>query len=509
MALISSAPPTPAASAGRSKDNAVLTQRLRHASIRTWHIILTLALMGCDALAINASFGLVYLLNIEHIINSGMQLPDNPLHILLFVFLANSAFILAFSVSGLYHLRRGASRIDEAYKVFTAISLAIVLVLVLSTILSEAGYEQVPWTGAILAFGWTAAIVMTITLRLLHRSLVFALRSRGIDARRALIVGAREQGLAVWRTIRNTPELGYQVQGFLSDIHPVATIIDGLPVLGRTDQLKRVVRITQVDEVLVALSKRSHEELMRIVTLAEDELVSIKIYPDMFHLITNNEVSIGDLNGLPLISVKNAALDNPMNRLLKRILDLAFSIIILVLTSPLMLLLALLVKLDSPGPAFFLQERVGMDGKPFAMIKFRTMRTDAESTGPGWTVANDPRVTRLGQFLRRYSLDELPQFINVLLGEMSIVGPRPEQPKWVEHFSQQIPRYMRRHKEKSGITGWAQINGLRGDTSIEERTRYDCIISKTGHYCSILRLLYALLLIHLRENKTTHIDSCA
>jgi exopolysaccharide biosynthesis polyprenyl glycosylphosphotransferase len=137
-----------------------------------------------------------------------------------------------------------------------------------------------------------------------------------------------------------------------------------------------------------------------------------------------------------------------------------------------LLLIALLIKLDSPGPVFFLQERVGMDNRPFYMIKFRTMRIDAEQYRT-WTTPDDPRVTRLGRFLRRYSLDELPQFINVVLGEMSVVGPRPEQPRWVEHFQQQIPRYMRRHKEKAGITGWAQINGLRGDTSIEERTRYD------------------------------------
>jgi exopolysaccharide biosynthesis polyprenyl glycosylphosphotransferase len=170
--------------------------------------------------------------------------------------------------------------------------------------------------------------------------------------------------------------------------------------------------------------------------------------------------------------VRNAALENPWNQALKRTLDVVFSGLVLVLLSPMLLLLALLIKLDSPGPVFFLQQRVGMDSKPFYVIKFRTMRSDAEQHST-WTVAGDPRVTRLGKFLRRYSLDELPQFINVLIGEMSVVGPRPEQPRWVEHFRQQIPRYMRRHKEKAGITGWAQIHGLRGDTSIEERTRYD------------------------------------
>jgi Undecaprenyl-phosphate glucose phosphotransferase len=298
------------------------------------------------------------------------------------------------------------------------------------------------------------------------------LRSQGIDTRRALIVGASKPGLAVWHTIRRSPELGYRVQGFLSDRHPIGAVVEGLPVLGRIYQIDRVVRATRADEVLLAISQRSEEDLLDIVALAEDEAVSIKVYPDTFQLITNNEISIGELSGLPLVSVRNAALDNPWNQLLKRCLDIVLSSVILICLSPLLLLVAALIKLDSPGPVFFLQERVGMDNKPFYMIKFRTMRTDAEQQST-WTTANDPRVTRLGRLLRRYSVDELPQFINVLIGEMSIVGPRPEQPRWVEHFSQQIPRYMRRHKEKAGVTGWAQINGLRGDTSIEERTRYD------------------------------------
>jgi Undecaprenyl-phosphate glucose phosphotransferase len=442
-------------------------------SKRFWQVLLTLGLILCDVLAVNVAFGGVYLVNIEQIEAAGLLIPDDSLAVLLFIVLGNIAFMVAFVASGLYNLRRAASRVDEAYKVFTAISLSTVLCFVINTILVQVGSEIVPWTASVLALGWLIAILSTITLRSAHRSFVFWLRSFGIDTRRVIIVGTCNAALTVWRTIRRTPELGYHVQGFVSDAHPVATIIEGLPVLGRTDQMTRVVRATQAEEILVALSQRSADDLIDIVTQAEDESVSIKVYPDTFQLITNNEVSIGDLNGLPLVSLKNAALDNRWNRMLKRVLDLVVASIILVCASPLILFIALLIKLGSPGPVFFLQERVGLDGKPFFMIKFRTMRTDAEAQGPGWTVANDPRVTRVGRFLRRYSLDEVPQFINVLTGEMSIVGPRPEQPKWVERFRQEIPRYMRRHREKAGITGWAQINGLRGDTSIEERTRYD------------------------------------
>jgi len=154
-------------------------------------------------------------------------------------------------------------------------------------------------------------------------------------------------------------------------------------------------------------------------------------------------------------------------------MDIVGSTIGLILLSPFLLLVAILIKLDSPGPAFFVQERMGLDAKQFQVFKFRSMRTDAEANGPGWTVKDDPRVTRLGRFMRRFSVDEFPQFINVLLGDMSLVGPRPEQPAFVRQFQQQIPRYMERHREKAGITGWAQVNGLRGDTSITERTKYD------------------------------------
>jgi Undecaprenyl-phosphate glucose phosphotransferase len=434
--------------------------------------LLRTSLVLCDLLAINAAFIGVYIQNIDAMSAAGLLLPSDPQVAVRFLMLFNISALAVFTLNGLYEMRRGASRVDEAFKVFTAVSLTTVIALITNTLLPELGADDLPWSRDVLAWSWLIALIGCVALRVVHRWVVFWLRRRGIDTRRVLIVGVREPGLLVWQTIRRRPELGYKVQGFLSDSATTGEIVAGLPVLGRTAQLSRVVRATQADEVIIALSGRSSQNLLDIISLAEDESVAIKVYPDTFQLITNNDVSIGDLSDLPLVSVKNAALDNPWNRTLKRSLDVAISTVLLLVAAPLMLLIAAAIRIESRGPVFFLQERVGMDVQPFWMIKFRTMRVDAEMLGT-WTTPNDPRVTRVGRLLRSTSLDELPQLINVLIGEMSLVGPRPEQPRWAEQFSLEIPRYMRRHKEKAGLTGWAQVNGLRGDTSIEDRTRYD------------------------------------
>jgi Undecaprenyl-phosphate glucose phosphotransferase len=458
LAAISSVPRQPARSASR-----------RWQRRRLLKLLLGLVLIACDALAVNGAFLGMYAWRASRGDLSEWTLPD-PGTRTLFVVLFNLAFAVAFWSSGLYTLKRGSSRVDELYRVFSAVSIGTFAAFAINTLLLQFGRVPIPWTAQILVLGWLVALLGVVVLRLLYRALIYTLRQRGYDTRKALIVGARDPGRSVWQRIRNSRGLGYQVQGFLSDSVAVGEVVDGLPVLGRTQHLSRVIRATGADEVLIALSARSTTEVLDIVALAEDEEVEVKIYPDAFQIITN-EVSIGDIGGLPLISVRNVALDNPWNRALKRSLDLLVATALLIVASPLMLLIALLVRLDSPGPVFFVQQRVGLDGRPFLMIKFRSMR--AEFTGQGWTRPDDERRTRLGAFLRRYSLDELPQFINVVLGDMSVVGPRPEQPAYVEQFRQKIPRYMRRHKEKAGITGWAQVNGLRGDTSIEERTRYD------------------------------------
>ena len=223
--------------------------------------------------------------------------------------------------------------------------------------------------------------------------------------------------------------------------------------------------------MIIALPEASHQETLGIIALCDRSNISVKVFPDVFQFIAG-QVGIDDLGGLPLLSVRDVALRG-WKLSFKRAMDVVGSAMLLVLMSPFLLLVAILVKLDSPGSVFYVQERMGLDARPFPMLKFRSMRQDAEQNGPGWTTPNDPRRTRLGALIRRINIDELPQLINVLVGDMSLVGPRPERPPFVEQFRQSIPRYMDRHREKAGITGWAQVNGLRGDTSIAERTKYD------------------------------------
>jgi Undecaprenyl-phosphate glucose phosphotransferase len=270
--------------------------------------------------------------------------------------------------------------------------------------------------------------------------------------------------------VQYTPNLGYSVVGFV-DSNLGAKTVMGLPVLGAIEDLPCIIEKQEIREVIIGLPEATPEELVGIVSRCEREKVSIRVFPDVFQIMAS-EVTISDLGGLPLLTIRDVALRG-WKLTLKRSVDIICSSLFLLFFSPLMMLTALAIKLDSPGPVFFVQERMGLDAKPFRMLKFRSMRHDAESNGPGWTTKNDARRTRVGAFIRRTSLDEFPQFINVLMGDMSIVGPRPEQPTYVEQFRQSIPRYMERHREKAGVTGWAQINGLRGDTSIAERTKYD------------------------------------
>lgn len=426
--------------------------------------IFTISLLLLDATLILAAFVAAYRVTFETSAGNGPT-PD------LLDFAPMMLFTLA-SLNGvyffyrLYHQRRGESRIDEIYKLIPATSIGVIVATAVTTVL----YRDLEYPRLLLVFIWLFTLLLVALGRLVHGGLRSLAYARGWGELRVLIVGAGEAGNLILEKIRASPRLGYRPVAFLDD-ERVGMKVLGLPVVARTEDLGDVVRAMKIDEVIIALPDAPHQQILSIVSKCEDGSVSIKVFPDVFQIMAS-EVNIGDLSGLPLLAMRDVALRG-WRLTLKRFVDVVISGIVLVFASPFLLLVALLVKIDSRGPALFTQVRMGLDAKPFPMFKFRSMRSDAEKDGPGWTVQDDPRVTRLGRLMRRTSLDEFPQFINVFLGHMSLVGPRPEQPAFVEQFRELVPRYMERHREKAGITGWAQVNGLRGDTSISERTKYD------------------------------------
>jgi exopolysaccharide biosynthesis polyprenyl glycosylphosphotransferase len=428
--------------------------------------------------AIAAAYGLSYRLRFDLDILRKFVAPDEPTYgKMLGVTVAT--IIVTFYFSKLYNLRRGASRVDEFYRIAAAVSMGTVLSLATNSLILA---DKFVYSRQILLMGWLLAIIFVTVLRLAFGVAVGQLRKSGIDRRRVIVVGTGPTAGMVIDRLEYHKSLGYQVLGVLveeGEGGEPGPYVQPKQVLGDVSHLREIVRRYDADEVILALSGASDRQLRDIIALLQDESVSTKVYPDAFQLVTDYEVSVGELSGLPLLSVKDVALRG-WNRILKRAFDVVFSAVVLILTAPLLLLLAALVKLSGPGPVFFIQERVGLDNKPFPLVKFRTMRVSSDSTNgaeidntPGWTVPNDPRRTRIGTFLRRFSLDELPQFYNVLVGEMSVVGPRPEQPHYVQEIAQKLPQYLRRHREKAGITGWAQVNGFRGHTPIELRTAAD------------------------------------
>jgi Undecaprenyl-phosphate glucose phosphotransferase len=378
--------------------------------------------------------------------------------------------LVVFVFSRLYRLTRGPSRVDEFYVIFAATTVATLMGLALASLLLKNSPLELDYSRGMVLYGWAATIVLVNVGRLVHTQVRTEVRRHGWGRDRVIIVGTGDVGRMILQKIQSNPGLGYEVVGFVAaDGQDGASL--GAPVLGRGGDLSFLIDEHQINEVIIALPEATHQEILLLISECERGKVVIRVFPDVFQIMAS-EVSIGDLGGLPLLTVRNIALRG-WKRVVKRLVDVVGAAIGLVIISPLMMFMAMLIKLDSRGPVFYAQKRMGLDARPFRMIKFRSMRQDAESRGPGWTVEGDPRVTRLGRLIRRLNVDEFPQLINVLWGEMSLVGPRPERPVYVSQFRRSIPRYMDRHREKAGMTGWAQVNGLRGDTSIVERTKYD------------------------------------
>jgi Undecaprenyl-phosphate glucose phosphotransferase len=335
----------------------------------------------------------------------------------------------------------------------------------------------------------TALLASRITIRGVLR----ALRRRGRNLRHVLVVGIEEPALSLLRKMRQHRDYGLVVEGLIAVTEgAVGSSVEGVPVIGTLPELPRLVESTGAELVYIALPRAAHLAEREALERLGDSTADVRLVPDLAWAFTLN-AGVEDFDGMPVVLVTETP-GQGWNAVLKRGFDLLLSAVGLIAISPALLALAISVKLDSPGPALYAQERVGMNGRRFRMLKFRTMRLDAEAHGPGWTTSDDPRRTRLGEILRRLSLDELPQLWNVLVGHMSLVGPRPERPMYVEQFRGRIPRYMLRHHVKAGMTGWAQVNGLRGDTPLEDRIEYDLYYIKNwsmGFDLKIIALTFA------------------
>ncbi len=377
------------------------------------------------------------------------------------------AWAWIFRSHDLYEPKRTGSLLQEAGDVLRACSIGVVLLLA-----ADAAFRTFLSRGVIAVF-WPLSIVAVTANRVAIRSVLRRLRRSGYNLRYVLIVGAGELAAEVIERINAHPEAGLRVIGAVSDdASKRGRTIRGVPVLAGTSAIKEVMAPQRVDQVILALPREDAALVQKLLTELDDEVVSVRLVPDLLGLLTLRS-TLEELDGLPVIGLRESPFVG-WAAVQKRAFDAVGSALALVLVLPVLLVASLAVLASAGRPLFFAQERMGLDGRVFRMFKFRTMRRDAESeSGPVWTRPEDPRRTRVGAFLRRTGLDELPQLWNVLRGDMSLVGPRPERPVFIEEFRREIPGYMLRHKVKAGLTGWAQIHGWRGNTSLHERLEHD------------------------------------
>jgi Undecaprenyl-phosphate glucose phosphotransferase len=421
-------------------------------------------LLTLDALTLAISYYCAYLVRggLHHL------LQGEPVPVIAPLWMV-PLLLVVYYFSGVYAPMRREVLRKEALLLVRAHFIGMVLIYSILFLEAVSDYPR----GTLPMFGVVGTLCM-LAERFAVRKTLKHFRSIGYNLKHLLVVGAGDIGKQFAAKVQNHRNFGYNVVGFLDDSPKMSgATVAGKRVLGTCRALPGLLAGGGIDEVVVALPMRAYRRYGWIVRVCEKEGVRLSFIPDHYDFLPGT-MRIEDFDGIPLMNIRTMPLDDPLNRLLKRLLDLFVATVAILTTGPLMLVIACTIKVTSAGPVLFRQRRVGLGNREFEILKFRTMQDAGDdSSDQLWTTAVDPRKTGFGAFLRRFSLDELPQFFNVLQGEMSVVGPRPERPFFVEQFKEDIPRYMIKHLVKPGITGWAQVNGWRGDTSIEKRIECD------------------------------------
>ncbi|HET7301248.1 MAG TPA: undecaprenyl-phosphate glucose phosphotransferase [Oleiagrimonas sp.] len=395
--------------------------------------------------------------------------------------------LLIFPFAGVYRSWRGLGLAMEVARVCLAWSMVMAALLALSWVLKSSGDYSRLWVVSWYAGG----LALFAAHRLVARQLLGYVRANGLDTRKVILVGATQSGMQIVEAARNNPWMGLDVVGYIATRHDVVEIQD-LPRICSLHEFLGDIENIVFDQLWVALPMSAEEDIRKVMAETNDSTATIRLIPDLFgYELLNHEATA--IAGIPIITLRGSPITGYAH-IAKAIEDRVLSALILLFISPLMLLIALCVKLSSPGPVLYRQKRVGMEGKEFDMFKFRSMPVDTEKDGVRWGNAKNKQTTRFGRFIRKTSLDELPQFINVLKGDMSIVGPRPERPIFVQNFRKEVPKYMQKHLVKAGITGWAQINGWRGDTDLGKRIEFDLYYIRNWSVWMDIRIIFRTLL---------------
>ena len=382
-------------------------------------------------------------------------------------------YLMLYLACNLYTSKRVQGRRLEGGNIVKANTIGILIVMAAFFPLRDVIEPIKYYSRWMLAYFYVINIVLEIIARNLIRWCLRKIRRKGFNLRHLIFVGYSGAAEAFIDRILANPQWGYKISGILDDNKEPGYTYKGIAVLGPTDELEKILENNRLDEIALTLALREYYKLKRIVAICEKSGVHTKFVPDYNDIIPTRPYT-EDLLGLPVVNIRHVPLTNSFNMICKRAMDIVGAIVAIIIFSPVMLVTAVLVKTTSKGPLIYKQERVGLHNQTFQMYKFRSMEVQsAKSEKRAWTVRDDPRVTKVGRVIRKTSIDELPQLFNILKGDMSLVGPRPERPFFVEKFREEIPRYMVKHQVRPGLPGWAQVNGYRGDTSIKKRIEYD------------------------------------